>query len=136
MLLPFGIFAVILLSVLPTAFAQQIIPVNETQPCFLNATATWHILENCNARQDPMKWVLSGWEWISGGYFTMILVTILIISVYAKYHEVIYVVYIGLVYLPIAYFVFPVQFVSWAIIMSFVGIGILIWYAMIRQSER
>lgn len=133
---PLIIILVITLPIIPTAFGQQIIPVNQTEPCFLNQTATWHVLENCNAAEDPMKWALSGWEWVSGGYFTMMLVSILIISVYAKYKEVIYVIYIGLVYLPFAYFVFPVQFVSWAIIMAFIGVGTLLWYAMVRQAER
>lgn len=117
------------------AYAQVDITLNETTPCFLNYTASYNMLENCNADDDYISWILSGWVWISGGYFPMIIVSLIIGTVYIKYNEVIYTVYIGMIFLPISYVFFPDVFLSWSIIMAFVGVGVLIWYAVIRQTE-
>jgi hypothetical protein len=117
------------------AFGQEVISVNDTMPCFLNATATYHIFEDCNANGDFLDFALIGWEWVTGGFFSMILVSVIIVAVWKKYNEVIYPIFIGIVFLPFAWFFFPAVFLSWAIIMAFVGIGILIWYVLIRQTQ-
>ena len=117
-------------------YAQEVITINQTTPCFLNYTASYHIIENCNASDDYIAWIISGWQYSTGGFFSMILVSVIITSVYMKYKEVIYVIFIGLVFLPISFTFFPEVFLSWAIVMAFVGVGILIWYAVIRQTEK
>ena len=119
-----------------TAYAQTEIPITNSTPCFLNETAQYHIIENCNANNDYLDFITLGWEWITGGTFSMILVSVLIVSTWIKTKEVIYPIFIGIVYLPISYFVFPTQFLSWAIVMAFVGVGILIWFTVVRQTER
>lgn len=125
-----------IISLMQPALAQETIIINQTQPCFLNYTAGWEIIQNCNAADDPIRWVLSGWEWVTGGYFTMIMISVLIVIVYAKYREIVYPIYIGIAYLPISFALFPQQFVSWAIVMAFVGIGFAIWYAITQRLER
>jgi len=118
------------------AYSQEVISVNQTVPCFLNQTATYQIIENCKANEDYIQWALMGWQYITGGFFSMILVSVLIVSVYIKYKEAIYPIFIGMVYLPVAFTFFPEAFLSWAIVMAFVGVGVFIWYAIIRQTER
>ena len=130
----FGIF--LLLLFLPSnALGQIEIDVNQTTPCFLNETARYNILKNCNAGDDWLQWSILSWDWITGGYFTMFLVTIMIMITYMKYKQAIYPIFIGIVYLPLSIAFFPHQFVSWAIIMAFVGVGTFIWYAYVRQTQ-
>lgn len=117
------------------AYAQQNINVNQTTPCFLNYTASYRILENCGADQDFLNWILLGWEYISGGYFSVIFVSVMIVAVYAKFHQAIYAIFVGIMFLPISYFVFPDVFLSWSVLMAFVGIGVLIWYAIVKQTK-
>lgn len=117
------------------AYGQVTINVTETTPCFLNYTASYHIIENCNAEDDYIEWVLQTWMWVTGGWFPMIIVSIIIGAVYIKYENMLYPIYIGIVFLPISWMYFPEMFLSWAIIMAFVGIGILIWYTVLKQSE-
>lgn len=132
----FVYLALVTFQFISQAYAQSIITINQTQPCFLNFTATYHIFENCNAGDDYISWIMSGWQYSTGGFFTMILVSVIITAVYMKYKEVVYVIFIGLVFLPISFAFFPEVFLSWAIVMAFIGIGILMWYAIVRQTER
>ncbi len=120
------------------AYAQNIVDtivVEETVPCFLNYTASYRILQNCNANGDFLEWILLGWEYITGGNFTLIFVSVLIIAVYMKYQTVIYPIFIGTIFMPVSFFVFPDIFLIWSITMMFIGIGILIWFALLRQTR-
>lgn len=112
----------------------QTINVNSTTPCFLNYTAnnTW---EACGVNKDYLQASLIGWQWITGGNFSMILVAILSSFTYIKYHKIIYPMLIGVMFLPISYFVFPQVFFNYAMIMLGVGIGVLIWWIFISQSN-
>lgn len=65
----------------------------------------------------------------------MVLVAIIIMFSYIKYHKATYPLLIGTVYLPVAFTLFPQQFVIWAIIMTGFYFGILITYAYIRQTK-
>lgn len=115
-------------------FAQTII-VNETTPCFLNATAGIHMWEQCGADEDFISFALLPFEWITGGYFSMILVSTIILAVYIKYHKAIYSVAIGVVFIPIAFQFFPGQFWGFIIILVVLGVtGGLIW--MVREQIR
>ena len=120
---------------IPSADAQQIISVNNTTPCFLNYTAASELWENCGMDDDYITTALLPWEWITGGNFSMILAGILVMFTYIKYHKVIYPILIGVFMLPLSFFVFPDSFLSWAGLMTFVSIGILIWYVFTRQTK-
>lgn len=116
-------------------YAQQSINVNQTTPCFLNYTAGYDMWENCGMGDDYLQTALLPWEWITGGNFSMMLAGVFVLFTYIKYHKAVYPIIIGIMMLPISYAVFPDTFLSWAIIMTFVTIGILIWYVYIRQTK-
>ena len=70
-----------------------------------------------------------------GGNFGMVIVGVLVLMTYLKYHSVIYPIAIGIVYLPVAWFLFPEVFISTAIIFALVGVAIGIWWAYTRQTQ-
>jgi len=111
------------------------IQVNETQPCFLNETAGAEMWLNCGYRDDYLKAALLPFEWITGGWFSMILVSIFIGITYIKYQKIIYPLIIGIIFLPVSFVLFPEQFVSFAMILAIVGIGFLIAYIYIKQTK-
>src|SRR5574342_264596 len=110
------------------AVVFQIIQVNQTTPCFLNDTAGADIWRNCGFGTDYIAGALLGFEWITGGYFSLILVSVFIGITYIKYQKVIYPILIGTLFLPISYFVFPDQFLNFAFIFGIAGVGLLILY--------
>ena|SRR2546426_4831766 len=112
----------------------QTILVNSTQACFLNYTSN-NIWKSCGLDKDFLQGVLIGWQYITGGYFSMILASILILFTYIKYHKIVYPLLVGTLFIPISYFVFPAQFLNFAILMAAIGIGILIWYIIISQTN-
>lgn len=118
-----------------SAYAQTTITVNSTDPCFLNYTAGIDMWDNCGFEEDYLAAALLPFEWVTGGLFSIMIVSILIIMSYIKYHNVIYPLMIGIVMLPISYFAFPPQFISFAIILAFVAVGALIWYVLVRQTK-
>ena len=122
-------------NVMPTVYGQQSINVNQTTPCFLNYTAGPELWENCGMDQDYLQTAILPWEWITGGNFSMVLASIFVLFTYIKYHKAIYPIMIGVFMLPISFFVFPDSFLSWAILMSFVTVGILIWYVYVKQTK-
>jgi len=116
--------------------AFQVIQVNETVPCFLNFTDTQNMWLNCGATDDYLSFVTLPWEWITGGNFSMVLASVFVLFSYIKYHKIVYPILVGTLFLPIAFFVFPEVFLSWAIIMAFGGgITVLIFYIMTRQTK-
>ena len=135
---PFVMILIVLclsITIIEPVFAQTTINVTATTPCFLNYTAGHQIIQNCNPSGDYIQFVTLPFEYITGGYLPMIIVSLIIGVVYMQYKEAIYGIYIGVVFLPISYMYFPDVFLSWAVIMAFVGIGILIWYTVIRQTQ-
>lgn len=113
----------------------QIIPVNNTSPCFYNYSAGFQMWHNCGFDKDYIKASLGPFQYITGGYFSMIFVSILIGAVYLKYHKAVYVLAIGSLFLPISYGVFPEVFLAWAIVMSGIFIGCISWWIFISQSN-
>ena len=118
------------------AYAQSItIPVNQTVPCFLNYSAGVDLWENCGADEDYLDFALMGWQWITGGYFSMILVSVFIAMSYIKYQKAAYPILIGVMFLPVSFVLFPEVFLTWGIILTAFAAGIFIWYAFIRQTK-
>ncbi len=129
------IMAAVSVGVIPPSYAQEVITVNQTTPCFLNYTAGVELWQNCGYDVDYIDAALSPWEWITGGNFSLIIVSIFVLFSYIKYHKIVYPIMIGVMFLPISFFVFPDTFLSFSILMTFIGIGILIWYIFIRQTK-
>ena len=119
-----------------TAFGQQVITVNSTTPCFLNSTAGVHMLQNCMEDNGDIISVSLLWiQWVTGGYFSMILVSMFVLSVYIKYNKVIYAVAIGVVFIPIAFQFFPGAW--WGFIIPVVALGVAVGIIyMIREQIR
>lgn len=129
------ILLLLLLLPISPAFAQEVIIVNSTEPCFLNQTAGLQMWENCGADEDFITFMLLPWEWITGGYFTMILVSIVLLAVYLKYKKVIYPFAIGVVFLPISFSLFPDEFLGFIVIVITLGLTAAITW-MIREQIR
>lgn len=123
------------LAIIPNAYGQITIPVNQTEPCFLNYTAGADLWQNCGVSDDYLDFALMGWEWVTGGYFSMVVVSLFIMVSYIKYHKAAYPIMIGVMFLPVAGFLFPEIFLTWAIILTSFAAGIFIWYAFIRQTK-
>jgi hypothetical protein len=117
------------------AVTLQVIQVNQTEPCFLNYSAGHHMLENCGYDDDYLTAALAPWTWVTGGFFPVILVSILTLGTYIKYHTAIYPLIIGLIFLPVSYFAFPDSFITFAFLMMGAVTGIMIWYAFIHQTK-
>lgn len=100
------------------AYAQNTVTItgdDELTPCFLNMTAGASMWENCGADDDYLDFALMPFEYITGGYFSMIIVTIFIIITYIKYHNVLYPILVGLLFIPISYTFFPEVFLTYAL---------------------
>ena len=93
------------------------------------------LFEECNASDDWLGFTLLSWEWVTGGNFSLMLTAVMILVVWAKYRVAIYPLYIGVVMLPISWFVFPAEFLSFAMLLAGVAIGAYIWWIVTRQTE-
>ena len=91
--------------------------------------------ENCGADEDFISFAMLPFEWITGGFFSMILVSVIILAVYLKYHKVIYAFAIGAVFLPISFEFFPDQFWGFVIIVIVIGFAAGLIYMIKRQTE-
>ena len=117
------------------AYAQSTVTIigdQSTQPCFLNMTAGASMWNNCGADEDFLDFALMPFEYITGGYFSMILVTIFIIMAYIKYHNVLYPILVGLLFIPLRYTFFPEVFLTYAVTLvaiAFTGLlaRMIIW---------
>ena len=117
------------------AYAQNTVTIigdESLEPCFMNMTAGAQMWKNCNANEDYLDFALAPFEYITGGYFSMIIVTIFVIMSYVKYHTVVYPILIGVMFIPISYTFFPDVFVNYALIMvsiAFTGMiaKMIIW---------
>ena len=116
------------------AFAQTII-VNSTEPCFLNYTAGIDMWRQCGMEDDWVAVAMLPFEWITGGFFSLILASLIILGVYLKYHKVIYAFAVGMVFIPISFQFFPDQFLSFAAIAAFLGLTATVYY-LIRDQVR
>jgi len=117
------------------AFAQTTINVTSTTPCFLNYTAGIDMWENCGFDEDFIAASLLPFEWVTGGIFSMIIVVILIFMTYMKYRTVMYPIAIGIIFLPISYFQFPDIFLSYALVLTGIGVAAMIYTALIIRTK-
>ena len=129
-----NIFLLLLILPLPLAEAQTVI-IEDTDPCFLNVENFTNVFKACNLDDNFLQAAFLPFDWALGGYFSMVFVGVLILAVYLKYHKVIYTIYTGVLFLPVTFYLFPEVFISTAIILAFIGIGLLLWYAIVRQTK-
>lgn len=123
-------------TLFPTAFAQSSINVTSVTPCFLNYTATGlEMMQNCRFDTDYLDAVTVSFDWVTGGLFPMILVSILIIMTYLKYQTGIYPIAIGVMFLPFAAWAYPDAFISYALAIAAVIGGGAVINAIIKQTK-
>jgi hypothetical protein len=121
---------------IPQAFAQTTVNVTETTPCFLDYNSTGlEMWQNCGADDDFLAITLQGWEWVTGGLFSMIVVAILCIMTWIKYHTIIYPLAIGIIMLPTSYYLFPEQFLSYVFVMAALAIASLVYTVFIKRTK-
>ena len=65
----------------------------------------------------------------------MVIVSLFVLMTYIKYQKVVYPILIGTMFLPISWFLFPTQFLSWAFIMAGCGVALIIGYIIISQTN-
>lgn len=119
-----------------SAFAQSSLNVTQSTPCFLNYTQTGlEMMQSCDLGGDYLGAVTLGFDWVTGGLFPMILVTVLIVMVYIKYQNALYALAIGIIYLPLAGHFFPDQFISVAMIYGGLAIAGSIIIMVIRRTK-
>ena len=113
----------------------QTIIVNGTSPCWQNQTAGIDMFRNCGMGTDWLNSIMMMWQWISGGYFSFVLVAVLVLIIYIKYEKMIYAIYFGIIFMPISYFLFPIPLLSAVIIIGLVGLGLLLGYIFVNQTN-
>jgi hypothetical protein len=133
------LFVILALAVTPlifdNAFAQTTIEVGESTPCFMNYTASTEMWSNCGMETDPLGAVTLPFEWVTGGYFSLLVVGLIMLIVYIKYQTAIYPVAIGTIMLPTSYFLIPNQFFSFLILMIAVVIAAGIYYGFVAGNK-
>jgi len=121
--------------ILEPAFAQTSLNVTASSPCFLNYTAQGiEMWQNCGMDTDYLSAVTIGFDWVTGGLWPIILVTVLIVMTYIKYQNGIYPFAIGVVFLPIAGAYFPDEFISYAVVIAAVIAAGAIIKMLIKQT--
>jgi len=91
--------------------------------------------ENCGFDEDFIAAALLPFEWVTGGIFSMIIVVILIFMTYMKYRTVMYPIAIGIIFLPISYFQFPDVFISYALVLTGIGVAAMIYTALVIRTK-
>lgn len=93
------------------------------------------MFQNCGMGKDWLQATLVSWNWISGGYFTFVLISIFVLMIYMKYEKMIYALFFGVVFLPLSFYVFPIPLLSAVIILGLVGLGLIIGFVFISQTN-
>ena len=122
-------------GIAPTVQAQTVVEVTETTPCFMNYTASTQMWKNCGFEEDFIKATLMPFEWVMGGYFTLVIVSLLVIITYMKYQTVIYPFAISVLMLPIGWWAFPEQVLGFLGIAGAVGAAGIIKEILFKQTK-
>ena len=115
---------------------EENIIVSDVKPCFLLENQSLVTkLKKCGFGDDFLVYSFTGFEWITGGNFTLAIASILILFSYVKYHKASYPIIIGVSMLPISYNFFPVEFLSFAFVMVALVLSVLCWHIFLRQTK-
>ena len=122
--------------IIDSAYAQTAINVTDFQPCFLNYTAQGiDMWQQCGFETDYLQAVTVGFDYVTGGLLPVIIVSVIIVGTYMKYQTGVYPIAIGVAFLPFAFYLFPEDFINYAIIISAViGAGAVV-SAIIKQTK-
>ena len=133
-------YVLLVITILPLfvteAFAQEEINITEATPCFMNYTAKGiELWQNCGFETDYMGAVTVPFEWVTGGMFSMFIVIVLIGMTWFKYKTPLYPIAIGIVMMPMSFFLFPDEFTSFAFLLMGVGVGAIIWFIVVQKTR-
>ena len=134
---------------IPDVFAQTQITVSENQPCFMpdydpdgdgvyeweNVSSVTSMWVDCGADGDFVDFALLPWEWITGGWFSVILVSMFVLISYVKYQNFMYPALIGVMFIPISYALFPQTWLQYVLVLLAVGIGGLVITMLLRNTR-
>ncbi len=126
------IFAVLILL---EAVSFQAVQVNTTEPCFLNFSAGADMWRQCGMGDDFLQTSLLGWEWVTGGYFTMVIVGLFSLISYIKYHKAVYPLMILTMFLPVSFFLFPVELIVFVGLFTTALIASLLYFVFNKQTK-
>ena len=121
--------------ILLEAVSLQAIQVNTTEPCFMNFSAGANMWEQCGMGEDYLRTVLLGWEWVTGGYFTMIMIGLMSLMTYIKYHKAVYPLMILVMLLPVSHWLFPIELWMFVGIWTIALIGALLYFIIGKQTK-
>ena len=119
----------------PTGYAQTTIDVEETTPCFMNYTASTEMWKNCGFESNFIKASLMPFEWVMGGYFTLVVVSLIVIITYVKYQSAIFPFAISVLMLPVGWWAFPEQALGFLGLAGAVGVGGIIKEILFKQTK-
>ena len=120
---------------LPYAAAQSVDFTDSGDPCIFNATAPQRVLQNCDPRGEWLQWSLTGWEWVTGGNFSILIASVFVIATWIAYKQAIYSIFVGLMFAPLVFYLFPDNFISFGILMTALCVGIWLWATVTKQSS-
>lgn len=131
------IIVFLMLGIIPSLIPAhaQTISVNSTTPCWQNYTAGPEMWRNCGITRDWLQTIVLPFQYATGGYFSMFIISILCLMTYIKYHKVVYPLLIGMIMLPTSFVLFPTPFLNFAFIFGAVAFGLLIAYIFLRQTR-
>lgn len=120
----------------PPAPVAPTVSLPDTQVCFLNYNLSFvEMWKACGVEDDWLAFLVLPFNWITGGFISLVILAILVWAVWLKYHNALYPLITGIMFLPVAYAFFPEQFLSTVIIIGFFTLGVSLWYAFIRQTR-
>jgi hypothetical protein len=133
----FSFLALLSVVSVPSVFAQEQIVISEPLPCFstTNVTSAYIWLKGCGLDVDYLEFSFLGFEYVTGGRFTMVLSSIFTLVAYVKYHKPEYSIMIGLSFLPITYGFFPGEFLTFAFVMVAMVLTTYGFHILIRQTK-
>lgn len=117
------------------AVSLQSIIVNSTAKCWDNYTAGPEMWRNCGITTDWLQTIVIPFQWATGGYFSMFIISILCLMTYIKYHKVAYPLLIGTIMLPTSFMLFPGSWLNMGFIFGATALMFLVGYIFLRQTR-
>lgn len=124
------------LTDITTVYADETIIVDVVNPCFStdNITSAYQFMVDCGFDDDFLTFSFMGYEWMTGGRFTLIIASIIVLFPYIKYHKPEYSLVVGISMLPISYQFIPDEFFSFAMVMVFLLLSTYGYHMLVKKT--
>ena len=117
------------------SYAQTEFTTDSAQPCFMNYTAGVQMWENCGFDRDFIGATTAGFMYVTGGWFAVALVSVLILAVYVKYQNGLYAMIIGVFFFAFSTQIFPDEWVSFGFVIAAVIVGGYFYNAFVNRTR-